>query len=52
MPPNVKPRWDDNGPYTQALIVAFEQLSSHDESEHDAQMLGAGMPLGPKKPRA
>jgi hypothetical protein len=30
----------------QALIVAFDQVRSHDEAEWEAQLAGARMPFG------
>jgi len=30
----------------QALIVAFDQVRSHDEAEREAQLAGARMPFG------
>ena len=32
-PPGVKDRWDDCGADSQALILGFNQVREHDESE-------------------
>lgn len=37
-PPDVKDRWDDNDPWTQAQILAFNQVREHDAAE----FLGGG----------
>ena len=44
LPPGVKPAWDDCPVETQALIVAFDQTRSYDESEREARLMGARMP--------
>jgi hypothetical protein len=33
LPPNVKRRWDDNDAWTQAQILAYDQVQDHDENE-------------------
>jgi len=33
---------------TQAMIVAFDQITTNDEMEHEARMLGAGKPSAKK----
>ena len=45
-PPGVKASWDECGLETQALIVAFDQTRSYDESEWEAQLAGARTPAG------
>jgi hypothetical protein len=45
----VKPKWDDNGVHTQALILAFDQTCEHDEEEEDARWAKAGMPRFSKR---
>jgi len=32
-PPDVKDRWEDNNPVTQAKMLAFEQLCQYEESQ-------------------
>ena len=44
LPPGVQPAWDDCGTEAQALIIAYHQTRSYDESERDAAMAGARMP--------
>ena len=44
LPPGVKPAWDDCSVETQALIVAFDQTRSYDESEREARLMGARTP--------
>jgi hypothetical protein len=43
-PPEVKESWDDCSVCTQALILAFDQVASHDEAEWESQLAGARMP--------
>jgi len=44
LPPGVQPKWEDNGVQMQAMILAYDQTCSHDETERDAQLAGARMP--------
>ena len=43
LPPGVKKRWEDNDAWTQAQILAYDQVTQHDEAE----MMGAS-PFGAK----
>lgn len=40
-PPGVKESWDECGLEAQALMIAFEQISSYDELEQEAALAGA-----------
>lgn len=30
LPPGVKPKWEDNDSWTQALLLAYNQVAEHD----------------------
>lgn len=42
-PPGVKASWEDHATEMQALILAFDQVASHDESEWESSLAGAKM---------
>ena len=44
LPPGVEPRWEDCNTMTQAHLLAFDQLQSHDESEFQMKLVGARTP--------
>lgn len=46
----MKDNWDDCGVHTQALILAYDQVRDHDESEQEAHLVGARMPRGATEP--
>jgi hypothetical protein len=37
----VKESWDDCGVFTQALILAFDQIAGHDEESWQMALAGA-----------
>jgi hypothetical protein len=39
----VKASWEDHATEMQALILAFDQVASHDESEWESSLAGAKM---------
>jgi hypothetical protein len=43
-PPGVKETWDDCGVFTQAMILAFDQICSSDEKSWQTALAGAKMP--------
>lgn len=43
-PPGVQENWEDNGAFTQALILAFDQVCNYDEAEQGAASLGMSKP--------
>ena len=51
-PPGIPPRtpgelgWGDLSVETQALILGFDQVASHDQEAHELALAGARMPFG------
>ena len=42
-PPGVKESWDDHAVEMQSIILAYDQVASHDESEWEASVAGVQM---------
>ena len=50
-PPGVKESWEDCGVLAQSMILAFDQIMTHDEDEREAHLVGARMPSATRKGR-
>ena len=46
----MKSDWNDCGVHTQALILAYDQVRDHDETEREAHVAGARMPSAAAEP--
>lgn len=42
LPPEIKSDWDENPPWNQASLLAYEQLRQHEEVK-ESEMAGAGV---------
>lgn len=42
VPPGVKTKWDDNEPWNQALLLAYEEVRNIEEADEN-QMAGVGV---------
>lgn len=41
-PPDVKPNWDDNDVWTQALLITYHQIRELEEAKETEMLLKAG----------